>query len=315
MNRKSIFIAGTEIKPGEEKQVSLSIAKLPSRTPIEVPVIVSRAKKPGPTVLFMAGMHGDEINGVEIIRRIITGKYNVPKKGTIICIPLLNVFGFIISAREVPDGKDINRSFPGSKNGSLASQVAFHLMKEIIPLIDIGVDFHTGGASRTNYPQLRCNFNMKRNISLAKAFGVPFIINSNYRPKSLRYAASRIEKPILVYEAGESLRFDEVSIKRGVNGARRLLKTLGLTDKAPARKKTSVILKETKWVRASSAGLFHALVNAGDLVKKNQKIGEITGPYGDFTKAVYSPSKAYVIGLNNNPVVNKGDALLNLGLK
>ena len=310
-----MIIAGHEIKPGEEKQISLEIAKLPSRTPIEVPIIVSRSQKPGPVLLLMAGMHGDEINGVEIIRRMISNNYNKPKKGTVICIPLLNVFGFIISAREVPDGKDINRSFPGSKNGSLASQVAYHLMKEVMPLIDIGVDFHTGGASRTNYPQIRCDFNVKRNLILAKAFGVPFIINSNYRPKSLRYAASKIGKPILVYEAGESLRFDEDAIIRGVNGARRLLKALDMNDKAPIRKKVCILLNETSWIRAKAAGLFHSYVDAGDLINKNQLIGEITGPFGDFAIKVYSPVKAYVIGLNNNPVVNKGDALINLGYK
>lgn len=261
----------------------------------------------------MAGMHGDEINGIEIIRRIIENKYYVPQRGTVICIPLLNVFGFIISSREVPDGKDVNRSFPGSKTGSLASRIAFKLMNEIIPHIDFGIDFHTGGASRTNYPQLRCDLSIKRNITLAKAFGVPFIINSPFRAKSLRHSAAKIGKSIIVYEAGESLRFDELAIKRGVNGTRRLMKALNMTSKAPARSRAGITLNETKWVRANAAGLFRSYVQAGSLVHKNQLVGEISGPYGDFKVQVYSPIKAYVIGLNNDPVVNKGDALMNLG--
>lgn len=154
-----------EIQAGETKKIDINIAKLPSRSPIDISITVSRAKKAGPTLLFMAGMHGDEINGVEIVRRIIDQKIYKPTRGTVICIPLLNIYGFIHFSRYVPDGKDVNRSFPGSSKGSLASRVAHYLMQDIIPKIDYGVDFHTGGADRTNYPQVRCVMSDKKMLN------------------------------------------------------------------------------------------------------------------------------------------------------
>ena len=214
---KEVVIAGQAILPGEFKEININIARLPSRTQIDTPIYVYRAPLDGPVLALTAGMHGDEINGMEIVRRIIDAGHNKVLRGTTVCMPIINVYGFLNYSREVPDGKDVNRSFPGSKTGSLASRVAWHLTHDIIPFIDVGVDFHTGGAMRTNFPQVRCVMQEPRNVELANAFQAPFTIDSPFRPHSLRQTAAKKGRNIIVYEGGESLRMDFSAIEEGVN--------------------------------------------------------------------------------------------------
>jgi hypothetical protein len=310
-----MVISDNEILPGETKRIDVNIAKLPSHSSIDVSITVSRSENDGPVLLLSGGLHGDEINGIEIVRRLIEKQLNVPARGTTICIPIINIYGFIHFSRYVPDGKDVNRSFPGSKNGSLASRVAHYLMKEIIPKIDYGIDFHTGGADRTNYPQVRGMLTDPGVNGLAEAFKAPFTLHSKYRDKSLRKAASRLGKKILVYEGGESSRFDEWAIQNGIEGTKRVMHWLNMAhDSAPPDYKC-YRLSRTSWIRAKLSGMFQANVNYGEEVKKNQVIGYLTDPFGDFKVPVRSTYAAYVIGLNNNPIVHQGDALFNLGLK
>lgn len=309
---ETLVINGENIDRGEKVITKLVISKLPSGTVIEIPVYVFRSVHDGPVVLLMAGMHGDEVNGTEIIRRMLAKKMLYPLKGTIIAIPILNVYGFLNFSRQMPDGKDVNRSFPGNHNGSLASRVAHRFMKEIMPYVDFGLDFHTGGGSRANYPQIRCVLSDYRNEELARAFAAPFIMNAPYRQGSLRKEAAKNSKSILVYETGESLRFDEKGITIGIAGTCRVLHSLGMIGSCtPASEETIVCLKDT-WVRAKNAGLWRTTICIGQLVKKNQYIGSITDPYGETEVRVSAPATGYVVGLNNMPVVNQGDALLHI---
>ncbi|MEO9485272.1 MAG: succinylglutamate desuccinylase/aspartoacylase family protein [Ekhidna sp.] len=308
-----ITIAGETIDPGKEKQILAVISKLPTRTEIEIPIIVSRSKKPGPTLLLMGGMHGDEINGVEIVRRLIANRYNRPEIGTVICIPIFNVYGFLNFSRQVPDGKDVNRSFPGTRSGSLASQLAFHFRKEILPVIDLGLDFHTGGARINNYPQIRGLMDNPKNLAMAKAFGAKYIINSPLREKSLRKEAGKLNKSILVYEAGESLRLRKHAIDEGVNGALRVMKHLGMRSEAPNTIGEPIMISKSKWIRARAAGLYYSYVRSGEQVEIGQKLGLIAGPFGEFERPIKSTVKGHVIAVNNNPVVNRGDALMHIG--
>jgi predicted deacylase len=275
---------------------------------------VSRAKEDGPILALMAGMHGDEINGMEIVRRMIDEGLHRTKRGTIVCMPITNVYGFLNFSREVPDGKDVNRCFPGTKSGSLASRVAYKLTHQLLPFIDFGIDFHTGGAMRTNYPQVRAMLSDAKNLELANAFSAPFTIDSSFRPHSLRKEASKKGKNIIVYEAGESLRFDQHGIEEGIEGTLRLMKHLNMIDTAPAIKEESRIIWSSTWVRAKHAGLFQPAIHAGKLVHKGEWVGTITDPFGEFKEKVKAPETAYVIGLNNSPVVNAGDALMHLGM-
>jgi predicted deacylase len=311
---KEFVIGGEKIGPGEFRNVNINIARLPSHTQIDTPMYIYRGKKDGPTLALMAGMHGDEINGMEIVRRILDLGYNRVNCGTVICLPIINIYGFLNYSREVPDGKDINRSFPGNKNGSLASRVAWHVTHDIIPHLDYGIDFHTGGAMRTNYPQVRCMMEEKKNVELAEAFCAPFTIDSPFRPQSLRLTASKKGKNIIVYEGGESVRFDQYAIEQGIDGTLRLMKHLGMIDSAPQPTEKNRIIWSGSWVRARTPGLFQPAVACGDMVRKDQLVGTITDPFAEFKEPVKSPASGHVVGLNNNPVVNAGDALLHLGI-
>ena len=312
---KEIIINGSSIRKGESKHVNLNTYSLPTRTVIEIPVYVFRSVKKGPVVLLLAGMHGDEINGIEIIRRLIVKNHlNNLRCGTVIAIPVINIISFIYGSRELPDGRDLNRCFPGSLSGSLGSRIAHDLMREIIPQIDIGIDFHTGGASRSNYPQIRCLFNNEKNLNLAKQFGASFILNSPFRENSLRKEAAKIGKTILVFEGGESSRFDSSAINEGMEGCMRLLQNLKMLDVSITEKQSKIINKAT-WVRAINSGLFHAYKKNGSFTRKNEVIGAISDPYGEFEIKLKSPSNGYIIGLNNLPLVNRGDALIHIGIE
>lgn len=310
----SLTIGGSEIQPGEFREININIARLPSHTLIDTPIYVSRALEDGPVLALIAGMHGDELNGMEVVRRILDrGLYKV-KRGTVVCMPVINVYGFINYSREAPDGKDVNRSFPGSKNGSLASRVAWYLMHEVVPFIDCGIDFHTGGAMRANYPQVRAVLRDEASLELANAFNAPFTIDAPFRPNSLRREASRKGKKIIVYEGGESLRFDPHAIEEGVAGTLRLMKYLNMIDTAPEPREENRVVWSTSWIRARHAGLFQSQITSGQLVRRGEQVGVITDPFGEFREAVTTSQTGYVIGLNHRPVINAGDALIHLGM-
>lgn len=306
-----ITIKDQKVGLGEHKKVDLSIAKLPTYTDIGLQVNVYRGKKDGPVLLLTGGLHGNEINGIEIIRSLISSKKLHPNVGTVIAIPIVNVYGFILTERGLPDGKDINRSFPGVKEGSLARLIAYTLMNEILPNVDYGIDFHTGGASRSNYPQIRCSFKSHKAIELASAFSAPVTLNSELIEKSFRSTANKKGKDIIVYETGESLRLDANGIQLGVEGTLRLMKYLGMIEEAPLPGSTEVF-KKSSWVRATCSGLFNPDSQLGAKVSKENILGYINDPYGGRNTKVVFSDDGIIIGLNNNPIVHKGDALIHI---
>jgi len=306
-----------EIERGEVKEYILHIAKLPTGSIINLHIYIYRGKKNGPVLLISGGLHGDEVNGIEIIRRMMRQELLQPVAGTVIAIPLLNIYGFLNFNRELPDGKDANRSFPGVKNGSLASRVAYNVTRKILPLIDYGLDFHTGGGNRSNYPQIRCEFEDENSLMLAKGFAPPFIINSPAIPNSLRNEAKYTGKSIIVFEGGQSLRFDEPVIEEAINGTQRLMVSLGMIPDNENIKPgwDSNILTRTTWVRAENAGLFRHHMQNGDYIKPDEQLGIITDPFNRYELPVISPVEGYIIGLNYSPVINAGDALVHVGVK
>ena len=312
---KQIVINKQIIKPGENKEVNMNMYRLPTRTIMEIPVHVFRSVEDGPVLLLSAGMHGDETNGIEIIRQLLrSGYFTKLKKGSVLAMPIINIISFLNHSRDLPDGKDLNRCFPGSQTGSLGSRIAYDMMKEIVPQIDLGVDFHTGGARINNYPQVRCLFKDEKSLDLARKFGAPFILNSGYREKSFRHEAARQGKPVLVYEAGESMRFNEKAITEGVNGCLRLMKNLEMIDSEVEPVETNV-LNDTTWVRATISGLFRTSKKYGSHIKKNEVIGIISDPYGEMEVVLKAPETGYIIGINNQPVINEGDALIHIGME
>lgn len=314
-------INGISVEPGERKLVNLRIARLPTHTVIDLPVHVIRAPEPGPVLLLTAGLHGDEVNGIEIVRRMITGNYLKPGAGTILAMPIVNVYGFLQNARFLPDGKDLNRSFPGSQQGSLARRVAWTLMTQVVPHADVGIDFHTGGASLHNHPHIRCVMSIPRNRELARAFAPDCVLNAKMIDKSFRKAAHKIGKYIIVFEGGESLRFHEESIQAGIAGTHRLMRFLGMIPEIPDTTGVNAAQPQThyfsgsSWIRARYSGLYRGSVNAGDWIRKGQLLGTITDPFGESEYKVNAASSGFVVSVNRMPVVNMGDALIHVARK
>ena len=313
--KKGFKINAEAVAPGENKKVILNRYELPTNSNVEIPVHVFRSKADGPVILLSAGMHGDETNGIEIIRKIISrSEVSHLKCGTVIAIPVINIVSFLFGSRDLPDGRDMNRCFPGKSKGSLGSRIAHDLMKHIVPLIDFGFDFHTGGSKINNHPQMRCVFEFSDNLKLAEVFSPPLIINSSYRDGTFRREAAKKGKPILVFEGGESLRFDYLSINEGVNGILRTLHHYGMIEvKVPNN--PSVKLLKDYWVRADESGLFHASVPNGSHVRQGDLVGVICNPYGSIDQKLLAPKSGWVVGINNQPVVHQGDALIHIGME
>ena len=317
MTHKNFIFLGENIAPGDSKTINMEIAKLHTTTKLKIPVIVERAIKPGPTVLFTAGIHGDEINGTEIIRQLIVQKINKPSCGTIICIPIINMFGFVNKLREFPDGRDLNRVFPGSKNGSLASRFAYHIVKEIMPFVDFCVDFHAGGASRFNVPQIRivpANDELK---NLAQIFDAPFTLYSKNIAGSFRNCGSKMGIKMLLFEGGKSLQINTAVANEAVNGVKRLLFSFNMLSKkhdVQQQQKETIFIEKTAWVRAKCSGLLHDHNLLGTFVKRGAVLGLITDPFGKFEQKVKAPNSGYIINANLSPIVYEGDAIYHISI-
>jgi len=313
--RDKLALLGTEIKRGDSICLQFDVAKLHTRNSIQVPIFIERAKKDGPILLLLGGVHGDEINGVEIVRRIIRKKINKPNKGTIICIPVFNIFGFLNLSRKFPDGRDLNRVFPGSAKGSLASQFAHEFKKEIAPYVDYVLDFHSGGGNRVNVAQTRCILEDEKTLDLAKVFRAPFIVQSKQIPKSIRETFNKLGKTSLIFEGGKSMLYDEEAIQYGVQGAKNVIRFLKMKRWTEVLAKESIVVKKSKWLRASHSGMFHVHIKNGEWVTKKTVLGIITDPFGSFERKIFAPFDCYIFCVNISPIVNRGDAIFHVSIE
>ncbi|QDU61780.1 aspartoacylase [Planctomycetes bacterium Pan216] len=306
-------IGNTTSLPGRRTRIEIPLARLPSETWLSLPIEVLHGTEPGPTVWLSAAIHGDELNGVEIIRQTLE-RIDVKRlAGVLIAVPVVNVFGFINQSRYLPDRRDLNRSFPGSAKGSLAARVAHIFMSEVVTRCEFGIDLHTGSNHRTNLPQIRGDMRDPRNRVRAEAFGVPVLIHSETRDGSLREACRKRGIPVLVYEAGEPLRFDDAAIELGVEGTLRVLATLRMLDTSPCNDRHAPReVSDSTWVRARRGGIFRLRVGLGQHVGKRQPLGVIANAFGDQPMSATAPFDGIVIGHTNNPLVNQGDALIHL---
>jgi predicted deacylase len=262
-----------------------------------------------------AAIHGDEINGMEIIRQVLGTIKPRFLTGTLFAVPVVNVFGFLEQSRYLPDRRDLNRSFPGSASGSLAARLAYLFMREVVNHSDYGIDLHTAASPRINLPQIRANLEDAATYQFAQAFAAPLLIHSTTRDGSLREAASKKGIPVLLYEAGEVLRFDHEAIATGVQGILRVMEYLGmyhppcLSPPSPSRE-----VRETRWIRASRGGVLHLSVKLGEQVDKKQVLGIITDAFGEAKVKVRSPGAGMIIGHTQNPLVNQGDGIVHLAI-
>lgn len=309
-----ITINGTTVEPGNRKTIDLPVAKLYTHTMLAMPVHVVNGKRDGPRLFVSAAIHGDELNGVEIIRRLLRLPVLKRLRGTLIAIPIVNVHGFLERSRYLPDRRDLNRSFPGHERGSLASRVANLFMEEIVAQCSHGIDLHTAGMHRSNLPQVRANLEDEETARLAEAFDTPVLIDANIRDGSLRQAAMEQGIPMLLYEAGEALRFDEVAIRAGVHGIVQVMRALDMLPAVRKRKKPykPVLARSSSWVRSPDSGILRAMVSLGTMVERDTLLGIVADPFGERDVEIRSPYNGIIVGRSNLPLVHEGEALFHV---
>ena len=309
----TMTVGGVDIKPGRRTRFEIPVAKLPTGSQLSMPVAVVNGRGTGPTVWLSGAIHGDELNGVEIIREVLT-RIDVTKlHGGIIAAPVVNVFGFIEQSRYLPDGRDLNRSFPGSARGSLASRLAKIFMDEVVLKSDLGIDLHTAAGHRTNIPQIRADLDDPETLRLATAFGPPYIIDARLRDGSVRMAATKQGVPVLLYEAGQIHRFDADAIKYGVEGVLRVLQALDMGEwDLPRLRKKPIRISSSRWVRARRSGIAKLDIGLGDVVEKGDQLGSVFDAFGQGLTKISATVDGSVIALTQNPLVSQGDALVHL---
>lgn len=315
MDSTDLEINGVRIVRGSRATIDLPVARLYTHSQVAMPVQVVRGKRAGARLFVSAAIHGDELNGVEVIRRLLKLPALKRLRGTLIAIPIVNVHGFIHHSRYLPDRRDLNRSFPGSERGSLAARLAHLFMTEIVQQCSHGIDLHTGAIHRSNLPQIRANLDDPETARLAQAFGVPVLLNADIRDDSLREAAAEQGIPMLLYEAGEALRFDEVAIRAGVRGIVNVMRALDmLPSKRPASKPRPkpVFARSSAWVRAPVSGILRTMVALGAKVNKDGLLGVVADPFGERETEILSPASGIIIGRTNLPLANEGDALFHV---
>lgn len=314
MAEDGLSIAGVTVFPGESQKIELPVGKLYTDAALSMPVYVQRGKRPGPVLFLSAAIHGDELNGIEIIQRLINSRKLQNLRGTLIAVPMVNVYGVINHSRYLPDRRDLNRSFPGSNKGSLASRMAHLFLEEIVSRCDYGIDFHTGALHRSNLPQIRANLDDTETAEMAHAFGVPVLLNANLRDGSLRQAADDLGARILLYEAGEALRYDELCIRAGERGTINVMRYLGMLPKSRSRRRRiePVTARTSSWARATDSGFVQHHKELGDFVQKNEVLATIRDPYGAVLDNVCSRYEGIIIGKQNIPLVQEGEAMYHI---
>ncbi len=314
MSVDAFKLGGETVAPGERRVIDLPLSLLSDHTKMHLTVQVLHGRRAGPVTFVSAAIHGDEIIGIEIIRRLTEIKALDRLRGTLILAPVVNAYGLVGLSRYLPDRRDLNRCFPGSASGSLAAQLAHTFMTEIVKHADYGIDLHSGAVHRANHPQIRANLDDPVVEAMAKAFGASIMMNANLRDGSLRQAAQEIGCNILLYEAGEALRFDESAIRIGVQGVLGVMRHIGMLPKGKKASKRTEPIRATSshWLRAPMGGILRAQKPLGEQVSKGEILGTVSDPLGRINKDVLARHSGFVIGRSNLPIVNPGDALFHI---
>lgn len=312
--REPFELGGVIVKPGQKSAIDLRIPDLYTHSPMTCPVYVVHGKKPGPVLFLSGAVHGDEINGVEIIRRVLNIKSINRIHGTLVAVPVVNIFGFINQTRYLPDRRDLNRSFPGSEKGSLAARMANLFLKEIVSRCTHGIDLHTAAIHRDNFPQIRAVLDDPEIEKMARAFGSPVIINSTILEGTLRSSATELGVPVIVYEAGEALRFHEMAIRGGVRGVVAVMRELSMLPKLKRGSKQikPFVANSSVWVRTPKSGILRASTTLGEKVGKGEVLGIVSDPFGTEEEEVLAVADGIIIGRTNIPLVTEGEALFHI---
>ena len=312
--REPFEIAGRSIAPGTRTAIDIPVSVLADHTPIHLSAMVVHGRRPGPVMFVSAAVHGDEVLGVEVVRRLLRSAPVARLAGTLIAVPVVNAFGFHAHSRYLPDRRDLNRTFPGSERGSLAARLANLFLNEIVARCSVGIDLHTAAIHRSNLPQVRVSPGHTRTLELAKVFGAPVIVTSPLRDGSLRASADATGIDVLLYEGGEGLRFDEFAIRAGVSGCLRVMRHLGMVgERGVSPPKTpSLTTSQSRWLRAPAGGIVRQLVGLGSSVAHGDTVGMVSDPFGGNDTPIVAEMAGLVIGRSNLPIVNEGDALVHV---
>lgn len=313
--RQSIKVGGFRIEPGSRETVELEIPHLYTHTNMVMPVHVIHGRQPGPVMFVNAALHGDELTGVAVIHRLMQQKLLDRVRGTLLVVPVVNLYGFIHQSRYLPDRRDLNRSFPGSERGSLAARLADLFMEEIVSRASHGIDLHSGAIHRINLPQVRANLEHPEARELARAFGAPVVLHSQLRDGSLREAVAETDTPVLLYEAGEALRVDEYSVRTGMRGIINVMRAIGMLPKSRSttlRAPAPYFSRSSSWVRAPMSGMMFLTTPLGAWVDESDVLGEIVDPFGSGRMQIKAPCSGIVIGRTQIPLTNEGDAVIHI---
>ena len=322
---ESFHFEGVEIAPGSGVEVSLELGEGPTGNTRSIPVYVMHGTKPGPVLALTAGIHGDELNGVSVVHHLIHGDDHVAGTeddrisredlaGTLICVPVVNIEGMLLEQREAPDHKDINRLFPGKKQGNQSQRIAYALFQAVVKRADYLIDLHSAPLSRTNLPHVRANFEKDKCMELARAFGTHIILHSSGPKGSLRRTATKDGTPTILLEAGTAHRFEMEAVHSGIEGVLNVMGHLGMIARENRLPAIRLLVRRSKWARAEAGGLLYSLVDVGDHVKKGQEIALVTDPLGEQTHSIESPRTGVIVGLALNPLVRAGDPIANIVL-
>lgn len=310
---RAFTLGEADVQPGQRATVELPVSVLSNHTHVALPVHVVHGEEHGPVIFLSGAIHGDEIQGVEIIRRILNHPALTKLRGTLLAVPIVNSFGFLNHTRYMPDRRDLNRCFPGSDRGSLASQVADIFFREVVLKCRYGIDFHTAALHRTNLPQIRLAPDEPELLELAGAFAPPVILLSKLREKSLRLTAGEAGVKVLLYEGGEALRFEESAIDAAVRGTLRVMAHLGMIDSVAGKPVSNTVFSDASaWVRAPESGILHTTRRIGDRVGKREVVGVVADPLGASSLPLVSEDDGIIVGRTNLPIVNRGDAVFHI---
>ncbi len=314
IKRAPFRIGDTSVAPGTRTTVDIPVSTLSDHTPVNLSVHVIHGSRPGPVLFVSAAIHGDEVIGVEIVRRLLRARGIRSLRGTLLAVPIVNTYGFLNHARYLPDRRDLNRSFPGSAEGSMAARLADVFMREVVRRAELGIDLHSAAIHRTNLPQIRLTPDNPRLLELGQVFGTPVMMTSKLRDGSLRMAAEEAGVDVLLFEGGEGLRFDELSARAGVSGILRVMHKIGMIGarSVPRTRVTPLLCSGSRWYRAPAGGLFRGYLGTGETVEPGTVLGTITDPFGEAGADVISEETGIVIGRSNMPVVYEGEALFHI---
>jgi len=313
MTVEPFLLAGNAAKPGTRSRVQIPLPDLPNGAPISLPVKVFHGVEEGPVVWISAAVHGDEINGVDIVRRIVPALEPTFMRGTVLVVPIVDVYGFNRGSRYLPDRRDLNRSFPGSARGSLASRVAHRFRVSIVERCDAGIDLHSAAVGRINLPQVRGVLKDPLFAELAHAFGAHVTMNSRTIDGSMRKLATTRGIPYLLFEGGAANQFDGLSTDVGAAGCLRALEHLGVIDDAPPRDIEPIVVAKGSWIRAPRSGVIEMQTYLGAMVTKGDVIAHISDTFGDDAAPIKASADGIVVGLAQNPLVHGGDAMVHIG--